>query len=118
MSVAFTYLFQFLVGHAAADFVFQPQAMGKGKSRSNDIHRQKDVVDFPPWYIWLTAHSLIHGGFVFLVTGYAILGAVEVLLHWIIDFAKCEGCLSFVQDQALHVGCKVAYCILLLSYFG
>ena len=115
MSIAFSYLFQFLVGHAAADFVFQPQAMGKGKDRNSDIHRQKDVVDFPPWYIWLTAHSLVHGGAVFLVTGNAILGAAEVLLHWIIDFAKCERWLSFGQDQALHIACKVAYCVFLLS---
>ena len=118
MSIAFSYFFQFLVGHAAADFVFQPQAMGKGKDRNSEIHREVDVVDFPPWFIWLTAHSLIHGGAVFLVTGYATLGAVEVLLHWIIDFAKCEGWLSFWQDQAFHVGCKVAYCVFLLNYFG
>ena len=107
-----------MVGHAAADFVFQPQAMGRGKDRNSEIHRQEDVVDFPPWYIWLTAHSLIHGGAVFLVTGLVALGAVEVLLHGIIDFAKCEGLLSFRQDQILHVACKVAYCIFLWIYFG
>jgi len=118
MSIAFSYFFQFLVGHAAADFVLQPRAMGKGKDRNSAIHRRVDGEDFPPWYIWLTAHSLIHGGAVFLVTGSAMIGAVEVLLHWITDFSKCEGWLSFGQDQALHVGCKIAYCVFLSIYFG
>lgn len=115
MDLAFSYFFQFMVGHAIADFVFQPQAMGKGKDRNSDIHTKTDG-NFPAWYIWLTAHSLVHGGAVFLVTGSTIFGAAEVLLHGVIDFAKCEGWLTFNQDQALHIGCKAGYCALLAGF--
>ena len=86
--------------------------MGSGKNRHNKIHDNKGM-NFPAWYYWLTAHALVHGGAVYLVTGSLVLGIVETLLHWFIDFSKCEGWLNFHQDQALHVGCKVGYCFLI-----
>jgi len=104
-----SYLFQLIVAHAVADFVLQQEAMGSGKNRHSEIHNKRGV-HFPAWYYWLTAHALVHGGAVFLVTGSLILGVVETLLHWTIDYAKCERWINFHQDQALHMGCKVGYC--------
>ena len=101
--------YQLLVGHALADFVLQQEAMGAGKNRHNEIHARKGY-QFPAWYYWLTAHSLIHGGVVYLVTGSLELSAIETVLHWVIDFAKCEEWINFHQDQALHIICKIAYC--------
>ena len=101
--------FQLLVAHALADFVLQQEAMGAGKNRHSDIHARKGE-KFPAWYYWLTAHSLIHGGVVYLVTGSLVLGLIETTLHWIIDYAKCEGWLDFHQDQAMHIACKLGYC--------
>ena len=31
-------LFQFIFGHALADFVLQPKAMGHGKKRNDKVH--------------------------------------------------------------------------------
>jgi len=104
-----SYFFQFLVAHAVADFVLQQEAMGAGKNRHHKIHKEKGV-HFPPWYYWLTAHSLVHGGAVYIITNNIYLGIIETILHWFIDYSKCEGWLNFHQDQALHIGCKIGYC--------
>jgi len=106
---SFIIFFQFLIGHALADFALQFGAMGAGKNRHNGI-QQKMGKHFPPWYYWLSAHALIHGGVVYYITDNWWLGLIETVLHWIIDFAKCEGWINFHQDQALHVGCKFGYC--------
>lgn len=108
----FAIFFQLIVMHAIADFVLQPESMGAGKNRHHDMHNNRAGKNFPPWYYWLMAHALTHGGAVYLVTGSVILGMVETLLHGLIDFTKCEGRINFHQDQALHVVCKAAYCFL------
>lgn len=104
-------LFMLLVGHALADFVLQPEAMGHGKNRNSAIHDNEQSL-FPHWSYWMTGHSLIHGGIVFLITGNVLLGLIETLSHWIVDFLKCEGRLTLHQDQAIHVAFKVAYAAL------
>ncbi|MDP1931586.1 MAG: DUF3307 domain-containing protein [Gammaproteobacteria bacterium] len=100
--------FKLLVAHAAADFVLQSEAMSRGKDRHSDIHHGKSA-NFPKWYYWLTAHALIHGGMVYLVTNSFLLGAIETVSHWSIDFAKGEGLIGFNQDQTLHIGFKIGY---------
>lgn len=104
-------LFMLLVGHALADFVLQPEAMGCGKNRNNEIHNSGHRL-FPHWSYWMTGHSLIHGGIVFLITGNILFGLIETLAHWIVDFLKCEGHLSMHQDQAIHVAFKVLFATL------
>jgi hypothetical protein len=106
--------FELLVAHALADFALQGEAMGSGKNRHNKIHDNAGK-HFPAWQYWLTAHSLVHGGAVYLVTGSLLLGVVETVLHSLIDFCKCEGWINFHVDQGLHVACKIGYCVFLLS---
>jgi hypothetical protein len=101
-------LFMLLFGHALADFVLQPEAMGMGKNRNAEVHSGEHSL-FPHWSYWLAAHSLIHGGFVFLITGNILLGLIEAIAHWVTDYSKCEGLISTHQDQAIHIGCKVGY---------
>jgi hypothetical protein len=108
-------LFQMIIGHAMADFVLQPDAMGFGKNRNNDAQRTKGAL-FPHWYYWMTAHALVHAGAVYLLTANAIIGLIEFVLHWIIDFSKCEGWFNVHVDQALHIVCKISYCGLI--YYG
>ncbi|MGD8384101.1 MAG: DUF3307 domain-containing protein [Lysobacterales bacterium] len=103
-----TLFFQFLVGHALGDFVFQRDIMARSKSRHAEIH-QTAGKGFPGWYYWLLAHALIHGGTVFLISGSLLLGVIETLLHSLIDFGKCERWYSIHVDQALHILCKFAY---------
>ncbi len=100
--------FQFLVGHALGDYVFQRDIMARSKSRHADIYKTAGP-GFPGWYYWLLAHALVHGGAVFLISGSALLGIIETVLHTIIDYCKCEHWISLHLDQALHILCKVAY---------
>jgi hypothetical protein len=102
--------FKLIIGHALADFVLQPTPMAKWKCRRRG---QKDgldgEMDVPSWPYWLSAHALIHGGVVWLVTNNITFGIVEVVLHWMIDFAKCEKKTNIHIDQVLHLLCKVIY---------
>ncbi len=99
-----------IVGHALADFALQSDSMARGKNR----HREP--VGVPPgqtpqtiWPYWLTAHALIHGGVVALVTGRWELGLAEAVLHWLIDFGKCENWYGIHEDQSMHLVCKCAW---------
>ena len=105
-------LFLFLVGHAVADFVLQPEAMGVNKSRRRYQSAQHPE-GFPPWGIWLSAHALTHGGAATLACGDWTVGVLETALHAFIDHTKCEGRITFLQDQALHVLCKILYVLFL-----
>ena len=100
-----------LIGHAFADFVFQSGDMSKGKNR----HR---LTDLPPgqkrqavWVYFLTAHALVHGFMVYLVTGSVVFMVCETLLHWSIDFGKCENWYGIHEDQAMHILCKLIWII-------
>ena len=105
-------LFQLVFGHALADFVLQPEAMGHGKNRNDKIHDKEHSL-FPHWWYWLTAHSLVHGGMVYLITNSLLLGLIETAIHWVTDFAKCEGWIGRHQDQGIHISCKVGYAFLM-----
>ena len=108
----FPILFMLLFGHALADMALQPEAMAKGKNRNNVpqyIPEGQKLV--PCWPYWLTAHALINGGFVYLITGNIGFGIWETVAHWIIDYIKCSknGHLNPHTDQALHFICKLCY---------
>jgi hypothetical protein len=105
-------LFKFLIAHAFGDFVFQGEVMARAKSRSYVATAERGP-GFPAWYYWLGAHALVHGGFVFAITGNPLLGLVETALHTVIDWLKCEHRINFHQDQALHLLCKIGYCVYL-----
>ena len=107
-------LFKMLIGHVAADFVLQPDAMAKGKiriKRCNLEQQNGNGVLF--WPYWLTAHALVHGGVVWVITGHPIYGFMEILFHWMIDFAKGEKWTTIHTDQILHMICKVSYVVTL-----
>ena len=106
--------FQFLVMHAVLDSVVQPDVMASAKSRASRFHEDSNG-EFPPWYYWLGAHALGHGGAVYLISGNVWLGLIETALHGLIDYTKCENKTSLAQDQALHLVCKLGYCLFLLA---
>jgi len=107
-----TLLFKLLIGHAVCDFALQSEQMARGKSRHYrpplppgiDEGRRQVV-----WPYWLGAHALIHAGAVWLLTGDPVLGVLEAMCHWLIDYAKCDGLTGIHTDQFLHVACKVAW---------
>ena len=95
--------------------------MGYGKNRNDKIHDKEHSL-FPVWWYWLTAHALVHGGVVYLISANLLassaallLAVIETVIHWFTDFAKCEGWIGMHQDQAIHIGCKVLY-VLLIFY--
>jgi hypothetical protein len=100
--------FQLVVGHVFGDYVFQRQIMALSKSRHAEVFKTAGP-RFPPWYYWLTAHALVHGGLVFFITGSLLFGVIETVLHGLIDLAKCEHKIGIHTDQGLHILCKAAY---------
>lgn len=115
----FVLFFALMIGHDIADFPLQPAEMASGKNRNKPIDMSKVPLGQKPirvWWHYLTAHALIHSGAVWLVTGMAWFALAEFVLHWVIDFAKCDNRTNPHQDQALHVACKVVYCIVIYGF--
>jgi hypothetical protein len=107
-----TLLFWLFVAHAFGDYVFQTDVMSREKRRSSETELQKIV----PWYYWLSAHALVHGGLIAAVTGSVVIGILETVAHWVIDFGKCEGWYGMKTDQLLHVLCKVMWFSIIVAY--
>ena len=104
-------LFWLLVAHAAADFALQPDAMAKGKNRHYRTAPPPNAQYTPCWPYWLTAHALVHGGAVALVTGLWWLGLAEAVVHWACDFGKCENWYGVHTDQAVHLSTKLIWAV-------
>ena len=107
----FVLLFAFAIGHVLADYPLQGPFLAESKNRHADPFSLAEKASTPIglWIHALTAHSLIHGGAVWLITGSVTLALVEVVVHWLIDFSKCEGWFGYTTDQLLHLSCKVVY---------
>jgi hypothetical protein len=99
---SFQILFLLMAGHALADFSLQTEFMAIGKNRNTELGKDH-------WFYCLTGHAFIQGGIVLLLTGSLGLGITETILHWIIDFLKCENRISFRTDQFLHIFCKITW---------
>ncbi len=87
-------------GHWLADYPLQSDFLVRAK------------VEGPLRAYHLIAHAGIHGAVVLLVTGSALLGLAEWVVHVVIDEAKIRGKISFAQDQALHLLCKLIWLII------
>lgn len=103
-------LFLLLCAHALADYPLQGPYLAAAKDRHSAAGQKPAAI----WIQALTAHALIQGGFVYLITGSLMLGLAETVAHWVIDFGKCEHWYGAHVDQFLHVGCKIAWWLLLL----
>lgn len=114
MSSALHLVFWLLVAHFVCDYPLQGDTTAREKNRHSDTPLQ----GFVPWPYWLTAHALMHGGAVALVTGSVVLGMAETACHWVIDFGKCEKWYSIHADQALHLACKVVWLLVTLGAFS
>ena len=98
--------FALLIGHAFGDYAFQTQFISKAKCPSFWANSGKWN-----WLPVLLAHSLIHSGMVWVVTGVSTLALLELVLHALIDKLKCDRRYGFMTDQVLHVACKAGYVI-------
>jgi len=100
-----------LAGHALCDYPLQGDFLSREKDRNNPKPHA-------PWYQALAAHALTHGGMVALVTGSTRMGIAETIIHAVTDDLKCRGKLSFDQDQAIHIGCKLLWAALARAHQG
>lgn len=96
-----------VAGHFLCDFPLQGPYMSETKNQF------KDQPGIPSGLI-LFGHASIHGAFVAIVTGQAIFGYVELVIHAIIDHIKCSGRITFFQDQTIHLLCKMIYFLILV----
>lgn len=107
----FSLFFLFLCGHALGDYALQTEWIATNKNRhfrdslSPDAQKNMQVI----WPHLLTAHSLHHGLLVYLISQSIVLGVAETVVHWLIDFAKCEKWFGFHMDQALHILAKLIW---------
>jgi hypothetical protein len=98
-----------LVAHALADYPLQGDWLAKAKNRT--------LAPVPGSVVWpgaMTCHAGIHAFGVFLATGSWVLAVGEFAAHAAIDDAKCRSVIGYNADQALHVGCKVAWALMLV----
>jgi len=94
--------FKLAVCHFLADYPLQGDFLSKAKNH-------KQPIPGVPFYHALVAHSTIQAGGVWLVTGSLWLALVELVIHAAVDYAKCDGRISYDADQELHLLCKVIY---------
>jgi hypothetical protein len=93
-----------VAGHFIADYVFQTDSIAKGKNNNID-----PCLFGVNWWYWMTAHAFTHGVVTYLITGniYILIG--EFILHWYIDFGKCQKWYGVHKDQFLHIVCKAMW---------
>lgn len=108
-------IFWLLVGHAVADYALQSDFIAKGKNRHTPTQAPPGQKWQPVWPLVLSAHGLIHGGAVGLVTGVWWLGLAEAVAHVAIDFGKCERRYGIYTDQGAHVVCKLVWALIALN---
>jgi hypothetical protein len=112
----FALLFFLIAAHALMDYSLQNDAMAVCKCRKSGNPLAASV----PWYYWLTSHALLHGsavGIVFHWMGFdwsvvAVIATAEAVIHWFVDFGKCEKLYSLHVDQTIHILCKLAWWML------
>jgi hypothetical protein len=92
-------LWLLLFGHYLADFPLQGDFIAKYKAPKS--------ADY--WFHVMTAHCVIQGGIVSLITHNLWLGLAEFVIHFCVDCLKCKGKLTFNQDQAIHLLCKLLW---------
>lgn len=109
--------FAMAIGHALGDYPLQGSFLASGKNRHIDSSTFFGGNEVSPilWVHSLTAHALIQAGMVWFVTGSGALALAEFIVHWIIDFIRCEKWIGFSMDQALHFSCKLIYALILVA---
>ena len=96
-------LLKLIIGHFIFDYPLQGDFLSKAKNPFNPLPNV-------PWIWAMTAHATMHAGVVWFVLGnfwWLILG--EFVMHFLIDYRKCAGKITFGQDQLLHMWCKVVW---------
>ena len=111
-------LFWLIAGHAIMDFWAQSDSVAKMKNRHNDPAKFCPPGQKPQamWFYALSAHAVMHGAMVMVVTQSLTFGLGETVLHWLIDFGKCENWYGIHFDQFLHIWLKIMYWLIIIGF--
>ena len=101
-------LFLLIISHFVCDFNLQTDRMAVEKVQGKDTTLN--------WRWWLGGHCATHALAVTLITSSTILGFLEFIMHWIIDYLKGKNYYSLLIDQLLHLGCKLIYIAYLIIF--
>lgn len=101
------------------DFALQGDAIASCKCKGS----KHPAAAFVPWYYWLSCHCILHGLAVTVAIRYCgysesialTFGIIETVVHWIIDYCKCQRWFGIHTDQGLHVLCKVLWWIMIIT---
>lgn len=96
-----------VVAHALCDYPLQGDFLAKAKNHTAPIPGV-------PWQQALAAHSIIHGGAVWLITGIWGLGIAEAVSHALVDWLKSNKHFGFHTDQFLHIVFKAIWVALVM----
>lgn len=102
MDVGPLMLIALLGAHWFFDYAGQGDFMAKAKNESTPIPGV-------PWRQVLDAHAGIHGAAAALITGLWFVFALEFVAHYATDKLKCRGEITFGEDQAIHIACKLVW---------
>lgn len=91
-----------VVAHMLCDYPLQGDFLAKAKNHTAPLPGV-------PWWQALGAHSIIHGGAVWLITGIWWLGLAEVVAHALTDYAKSARHFTFTVDQFMHIVFKAMW---------
>lgn len=101
-------LFLLVAAHALADYPLQGDFLAQAKNRHTALGKVF-------WPHALFAHSMIHGGFVLLLTGSIWLALAEIAIHAMTDFLKCDNMITLNTDQFIHLACKITWALIALE---
>ena len=97
-----------LAAHFLFDYALQGDWMSKAKNPKLDLVPGEEI-----WPLALFGHSLLHATAVYVITGSWFLFVVELVVHFVTDYEKCNGRFGYNADQINHVLWKVLYVIFL-----
>lgn len=99
-----TTLLALLAAHALADYPLQGDWLSKAKNHTLSLVPGETI-----WPMALVSHALIHSLAVYVVTSSFWMALAELVVHSAIDYLKCDGRLTYNQDQMAHILCKLVY---------
>ncbi len=93
-----------IAAHFLCDYPLQGDWLSQAKNHNIALVSGETI-----WPLALFGHAAIHAGAVLLITNSLMLAAFEIILHSLIDYAKCDGRLTYNGDQIMHLLCKVVW---------
>lgn len=97
-----------IAAHFLLDYALQGDWMSKAKNPNLDLVTGEKI-----WPLALFGHAWLHATAVLIITGSWLLFLLELSIHWIADYAKCNGRFGYNVDQYIHVTCKVVYVLII-----